>query len=139
MTSLARLFAATVTAVLAAAAVAQEPAPAALLLTMQIEKDGVVIAKPRLVTHSGVMASIQKDQALKLAVTPALMGDKVELAMQLHLPTAPGGLAVAASPRLITKLDTPASIEFQAPGEPRYKISVMAANHVIGAPLPAKP
>lgn len=121
---------------LAAAAASVHAQDSGILLTLKVEKDGQLLAKPRLVAKSGTQATIQKDQDLRIEVTPTNKDGLIDLAMKLYLP-GPNGLAVAASPRMITKLDTPSTIEFQAPGEPRYKISLVASNHAIGAPLPA--
>lgn len=126
-----------VTAVaLAFAAASVQAQETGFLLTLKVEKDGQMLAKPRLVTKAGTLATIQKDQELKIEVTPTNNDGMVDVAMRIYLP-GPNGLAVASSPRLITKLDTPSTIEFQAPGEPHYKISVVASNHTIGSTLPA--
>jgi hypothetical protein len=106
-----------------------------ILLSMQIEKDGAVFVKPRLLTKSGVQATVQQDQDIKLEVTPIDKDGVVDLSMRLYLP-GKDGLAVAASPHLVTKLDTPTTIEFQAADTARYTIRLMASNHLIGAPLP---
>ena len=119
-----------------AAATASQAQEAGVLLTMTIEKDGVILAKPRLITKLGSNATIQSDQAFRIGVTPSVTDGIVDLAMQLYLPSDQG-LKLSASPRVTTKLDTPSSIEFQAPGESRYKISVLATSHTIGKPLPS--
>ena len=106
-----------------------------ILLSMQIEKNGAVFVKPRLVTKSGVQATVQQDQDIKLEVTPIDKDGIVDLSMRLYLP-GKDGLAVAASPHLVTKLDTPTTIEFQAADTARYTIRLTASNHPIGAPLP---
>jgi hypothetical protein len=129
---LSTLLAGLVMSGVAAFAHAQE---SGILLSMQIEKDGAVFVKPRLVTKSGVQATVQQDQDIKLEVTPIDKDGDVDLSMRLYLP-GKDGLAVAASPHLVTKLDTPTTIEFQAADTTRYTIRLTASSHPIGAPLP---
>jgi hypothetical protein len=117
----------------AALASAQEPG---ILLSMTVEKNDQVIAKPRLLTKSDSTASMQRDQDLRIEVTPTDKEGMIHIAMKVYTAGA-DGLKVIATPRLITKRDVQSTIEFQAPGEPRYKISFVASSHVLGAPLPA--
>jgi hypothetical protein len=116
----------------AAFAHAQE---AGILLSMQVEKAGAVLVKPRILTKSGVRATVQQNQDIKIEVTPTDKDGLIDLSMHLYVP-GKKGLEEVASPHLITKLDTPATIEFQAADSARYKILVTASNHTIGVPLP---
>jgi len=130
---LSTLFAGLALSCTAAFAHAQE---AGILLSMQVEKDGAALVAPRILTKSGIQATIQQDQDLKIEVTPTDKDGLIDLAMQLYVP-GKSGLEQAASPHLVTKLDTPATIEFQGAGTARYTIHLTASNHAIGVPLPA--
>jgi len=107
-----------------------------ILLSMTVEKNDQVIAKPRLLTKSDSTASMQREQDLRIEVTPTEKEGMIHIAMKVYA-AGTDGLRVVATPRLITKRDVPGTIEFQAPGEPRYRISFVASSHALGAPLPA--
>ena len=105
---------------------------AGILLTMTVERDGVVLSTPRLVTMTGVKATMQ-DQHVSLEVMPTVSGDLVELSMQVAVPNDGPRLA---TPRVLTPLDRKVVIEARSPDSPRYRISVVASSHPIGTTLP---
>ena len=121
-----------VLAITATAAVASTEA--GYLVSMKIERDGENLGEPRLLTKSGVMASVQRGQELKIEVTPTPTNGKVQLALRLLLPSVEG-LKPVATPKLIAEAGTTSSLEFHKEGEPRYRLTFVATEHALNVPV----
>lgn len=119
---------------LATATAAAQTQASGILLTMTVERDGVVLSTPRMVAASGVKATMQ-DQHVNLQVMPTVRGDLIELSMEV---AAPDGDARLATGRVLTPLDRMVVVEQLAPDSSRYRISVIASSHPIGTALPPR-
>jgi hypothetical protein len=101
---------------------------AGLMVAMEVQRDGLTLAKPSVWQPSGTAGEISMKNEFRLKLTPTLVEDKADVRFEVF--TSEDGVETRiGAPRIIAKVGDQASIAWVAPNGKNYKLFVLVSKH----------